>query len=173
MNLKTIGVAILAAVIALPASAADDDAKKKKGKGKRGQQNVANQLLKQLEEVGLSDEQIAKVKELGKAAAASMKQLRDDAGITAELQKKRTEVQKALRESGKKGKELIAEINKAAGFSEAQAAALAKVNQARTKFQKEVIALLSDEQKAKLPERLQRAAKSNQKGKGKKKKDAA
>ena len=169
MKLKMVGAALLAAVMVVPVSAADDDAKKKRA-GKRGQQNAATQLLKQLKEVGLTDEQVEKTKELGKTAAASMKQIRDDVGITAELTKKRAEVQKAMKDSGKKGKELVAAINKEAGLSDEQAAALIRVNQVRQKFHKDVIALLTDEQKTKLPERLQRAAKAGEKGKGKKKK---
>jgi hypothetical protein len=171
MKLNLVGAAVLAAVLVVPVSAADDDAKKKKGR--RGQQNAATQLLKQLEKVGLTDEQIAKTKELGKAAAAEMKAIRDEAGITQELTKKRTEVQKSMKDSDKKGKDLVAAINKEAGFSEAQAASLVKANAVRMKFQRDVVALLTDEQKAKLPERLQRAAKAKGKGARKKKKDAA
>lgn len=174
MSLKTLTAFALAAMISVPCLAADEE-KGKKRRGRKGQQNAATQLLKQLEEVGLTEEQVAKAKELGKAAAAKMKELRDSAGISNELTKKRAEVMKAMKESGKKGKELAAAINKEAGFSDAQAAALVKVNKLRTEFRAAVVALLSDEQKAKLPQSLQRAAKGGKKGKGKgkKKKDAA
>ncbi len=176
MKLKMIAALALAALIATPVMAQDDAAKKKK-RGNRGQANASGQLLKQLKDVGLTDEQVAKVKELGKEIGAKMKALRDDAGITAELQKKRAEVQKAMQKSELKGKELVAAINKEAGFSEAQAAALKAANEIRMKFHKDVVGMLSDEQKEKLPERLKRVANAGKKGqqgkgKGKKKKDS-
>lgn len=171
MNLKSVSALLIAAVMAVPALAADEAKGKKKGK--RGRQNAATQLIKQLEPVGLTEDQITKIKELGKVAGAKMKEIKDGAGITAELTKKRAEVTKSMKDSDKKGKERIAAINEAAGFSEAQAAALVKLNQVRTKFQGEVVALLTDAQKEKLPKNLQRAAKAGNKGKGKTKKDAA
>ncbi len=178
MKFKSLAVVALAALIVTPAFAQDDAKSKRKGKQNR-RQNVATALVKQLEPVGLSDDQVAKIKQLGEKAAAEMKSIRDAAGITAELTKKRAEVQKSMKESDKKGKELIAAINEAAGFTAAHAEGLKKANAVRMKFQKDVIALLSDEQKEKLPERLQRALKAGQrkaktnKNQAKKKKDAA
>ena len=166
MNFKVFGVFALATMISIPALAADD-AKEKKKKGNRGQANAAGQLLKQLKDVGLSDEQIAKVKELGTEAAAKMKKIKDDAGITLELTKKRQEIAKAMADSEKKGAELAAAINKEAGFSDAHAKALKLVNEVRMEFHKSVVALLDDGQKAKLPARMQRFTGGN---KGKKKK---
>ena len=154
MNFKVFGSLALAAIISIPALAADDAKEKKKGK--RGQYNAAGQLLKQLEDVGLSDEQIAKIKELGKDAAAKMKKIKDDAGITMELTKKRQEIVKAMADSEKKGAELAAAINKEAGFSEAHAKALKLVNEVRMEFNKSVVGLLDDGQKGKLPERMKR-----------------
>lgn len=175
MNLKSVSALLIAAVMAVPALAADDAKAKKKGK--RGGQNAGTQLIKQLGEVGLTEDQIAKIKELGKVASAKMKEITTGAGITSELTKKRAEVTKSMKDSDKKGKELAAAINKEAGFSEAQAAALLESNKVRTKFRADVVALLTDEQKEKLPKQLQRAAnagkKGKGKGKGKKKKDAA
>lgn len=165
MNFKVFGVLALAAMITIPAFAADD-AKEKKKKGKRGQFNAAGQLLKQLEDVGLSDEQIAKVKELGKDVTAKMKKIKDDAGITMELTKKRQEVAKAMADSEKKGADLVEAINKEAGLSEAHAKALKLVNEVRMDFHKSVVALLDDGQKEKLPARMKRFA-GGKKGKNK------
>ena len=156
MNFKVFGVLALAAMITIPAIAADDAKEKKKKKGNKGQANAASQVLKQLKDIGLSDEQIAKVKELGKDAAAKMKKIKDDAGITLELTKKRQEVAKAMADSEKKGAELAAAINKEAGFSEAHAKALKLVNDVRMEFHKSVVALLDDGQKEKLPARMKR-----------------
>lgn len=166
MNFKVFGVLALATIISIPAFAADDAKQKKKKKGNRGQANAAGQLLKQLEDVGLSEEQVAKIKELGKDAAAKMKKIKDDAGITLELTKKRQEVAKAMADSEKKGAELAEAINKEAGFSEAHAKALKLVNGVRMEFNKAVVALLDDGQKEKLPAKMKRFAGEN-KGKGK------
>ena len=171
--MKYVGAALLAALMVAPVMAQDDAAKKKRRQ--RGQRNnVATQLLKQLEPVGLTDEQVTKIKELGKVAVAKMKEIRDKAGITAEVTKKRAAATKSLKDSDKKGKELQAAINKEAGLTEAQAAAWVNQSEYRMKFQRDVVALLSDEQKEKLPKRLQSAANAGNKGKGarKKKKDA-
>lgn len=175
MNLKLVGATLLAAVIAVPVIADDEAPAKKKGKKGEQQNTVVAQLMKQLEPVGLTDEQVEKAKELGKVAVAKIKEMSDEAGITEELMKKRAEAQKSMKDSGKKGKELAAAVNEAAGLSESQMAAMEKIMQVRTKFQKDVIALLSDEQKEKLPQSLQRAAEgggAKGKGKGKKKQDA-
>ena len=178
MHFRIVGAALLAAVMVVPVVA--QDAAKGKRKGKRTRQDASTMLLKQLEEVGLTDDQVAKVKELGKVAVAKMKALRDEAGITAALMKKRTEARKSLTEAGKKGKELAAAISEASGLSEAQEAAMKKANAIRMAFQKEVLGLLTDEQKAKLPEKFQQAARragkaagENGKGGRRKKKDAA
>lgn len=169
MKRKLLAVVALTAVMVVPVSAQDTATKKKR----RGGRNVGGQLLKAFASAELTDEQTSKAKELAKAAAADMKKIREAAGITAELTKKRAEAVKSFKDSDKKGKELAAAINEKAGYSKEQAAALVKVNQRRSKFQKEVIALLTDEQKENLSDRLKRLTKER-KGKGKrKKKDAA
>ena len=173
MKSKLFGAALMVALVAAPVFAQDDSATKKKRKGQRDQQNVAMQTIKQLEATKLTDEQIAKIKELAKPVNAKIKGLRDEAGFTPALLKQRADAQKSLKDSGKKGKELQAAINEAAGFTEAQSAAIAKVNEARTAFQKQVIALLSDEQKENLPQQLKRVANAKAgNAKGKKKKQA-
>lgn len=169
MKLKLAATALLAALMVAPAIA-DDEAKTKQRKKRAARNNAATQLIKQLEPVALTEEQIAKIKELGKAAGAKMKEIRDEAGITMEVTKKRTQAAKSMKDSDKKGKELQAAINKAAGLSEAQVAGLAKQNEVRTQLRKDVVALLSDEQKEKLPKQMQRAAKAGAKKKRNKKK---
>lgn len=176
MNFKLFGMLALAALITIPAFAADDEKTKKKKKGNRGQNNAGAQLLKQLQDVGLSDEQMAKVKELGKDVSAKMKKIRDDAGITLDMTKKRQEVAKAMADSEKKGADLVEAINKEVGFTEAHKKALKMANEVRMEFHKSVVALLDDDQKAKLPTRMKRFAggqkdkKKGGKGKGNKSK---
>lgn len=173
MILKAIGALTLAAVMICPAIG-QDDAKKKKKNARAGNKNAAAQLIKQLEPAGLTDDQVAKVKELGKKAGEEMKKIREAAGITPELNKKRIEAAKSLKDSGKKGKELRAAINEKAGFTAAHAEATKTANAVRANFKKAVTALLTDEQKAKLPKRKQQSDGSDAKKKrqGKKKTDA-
>ncbi len=90
MKSKLFSAALMAAVLAVPASAQDDAATKKKG-ARRGQASVGMQVIKQLEEAKLTDEQVAKIKELAKATDAKMKTIRQEAGITPALTKKRLE----------------------------------------------------------------------------------
>jgi Spy/CpxP family protein refolding chaperone len=173
MKMKFVCSVALLAMMVVPAIA-EDAVKEKKGKGQGNRQGqVAKMLIKQLEPVGLTEEQTAKITELGKVTATQLDEIRKSAGITPELNKKFMEARKSLRASGKKGKELIAAINEEAGLTEDQAAAMKKINQAQMEFQQKAVALLTDEQKEKLPERLQKPAKG-EKGKGKgKKKEAA
>ena len=79
--------------------------------------------------------------------------------------KKRAEIAKKMQDSDKKGKERVAAINKEAGLTEAQAAAFLKTNQTRVEFQRKVFAMLSDEQKSALPEKLQKSLKRGQRTK--------
>ncbi|MGB7347093.1 MAG: hypothetical protein WBD20_22910 [Pirellulaceae bacterium] len=176
--MKFMNIASLALAVLLVSPVMADDAvkeKKKNAKGNRGAASPAMQLIKQLEPVGLTEEQTTKIKELAKASAAADKALREEAGLTPELMKKRAEAQKELKDSGKKGKEMAAAVNEASGATEAQAAAFAKLNESRMKFQRAAMALLTDEQKANVPEKLQRMLKAagGEKAKGKKKKEAA
>lgn len=174
MKASILGVVALAAILTVPVHA-DAPAKAKKiGKSDKG--SVATQILKQLEPVNLTDDQIEKIKELGQAADSQMNMILDEAGITKEVIKKRMEARKSMREQGKKGKELVSATNEAAGLSEAQVAGLQKVEDARAAFRKQVVATLTDEQKSQLPKALQRVSdskeKSKGKGKGKKKQEA-
>jgi DNA polymerase II small subunit/DNA polymerase delta subunit B len=179
MKFKWIAVLALVAMVAAPAFGADDE-KKKERKGKKGAaaRSASAQLLKQLEPVGLTDEQVAKIKEIGAKSQAELKAARAEAGITPELQKKLAAAQKSMKDSELKGKERMAAIHKAAGLTEAQATALKKSNELRMEMHKQVIAMLTAEQKEKLPQNLKRLAGAKKGGakKGeakKKKKDAA
>jgi hypothetical protein len=168
MNHKWLVVMLLSAVIVAPAFGDDASAKKKQGKKDR-QRSMATQLIKRLEAVTLTDDQVAKIKELAKVADEKSKEIREQAGITNTMMKARREAQKSLKDSGKKGKELMAAVNQKAGFNDEQAKAIKEINTMRTKLTKDAIALLSDEQKENLPEQMKRALR---KGDRKKKKAA-
>ncbi|QDV70941.1 hypothetical protein Poly24_46740 [Rosistilla carotiformis] len=164
-------VMVMLAVVALPAIA--EEKKAGKGKAKEGGRNVAAQILKQLADVDLTEEQTEKIKAAGKAASAEMAKIRDEAGITGELMKKRAAAAKSLADSDKKGKQRNEAINEAAGLTKPQAEAMDKMNAVRAKFTQAVLATLTDAQKEKLPKQLQRAARPDKGKKPNKKKDAA
>ncbi|WP_442509526.1 Spy/CpxP family protein refolding chaperone [Novipirellula sp. SH528] len=170
-------LSVLVLTLALVVTVSADDAKpKKKGERAGGKNAGVAQLLKPFEAVDLTEEQTAKIKVLGKAMNEKSEAIREEAGITQELVKKRAEAMKAARESGKKGKELAAEVDAKAGLSEAQVNAMKKVTELRHKFMQDAVALLTPEQKENLPARVKGAGKEEGKekgkGKGKKKKDA-
>lgn len=142
---------ILCALLVAPvAMAQNEEGKKGRGQGK-GAQSATATLLKQIAAATLTEEQTAKVKELGKKAEDEIKKLQSEAKLTPALLKKRREAAAALEDSEKKGKQRAQAIDAAAGINEAQAAALTKANALRLKLKQDAVKLLSDEQKAKLP----------------------
>ncbi|MCA9138536.1 MAG: hypothetical protein KDB00_17315 [Planctomycetales bacterium] len=176
MNKTMLGLAfaLLCTTVVVAQDAPD---KKKKSADGAGRPNAAATILKQLKDAELTDEQTAKIQELAKKSMAEMRAIRKEAGITPEIMKKRTEAQKELKDSGKKPAEMFAAVNEKAGLNEAQIAAIKKTDASRAALLKDAVALLSDEQKAKLPKRVTQAGKQGDakkadaaKGKNKKKK---
>ncbi len=172
MNLLVLA---LVALLFTPAFAQDDATKKKgKGKGKGKKAGTAEvltasaQLLKQMEVAVLTEDQIAKVKELGKKHDAEIKKIETDAKLTPELLKKRREAMASMKDSELKGKEKAKAIDEAAGFTAEQAEAFAKATAIRTKMKNEALKLLTEEQKSKLPKTMT-AQGGGKAGKGKKK----
>ncbi|MCO8125275.1 Spy/CpxP family protein refolding chaperone [Stieleria sp. TO1_6] len=172
MKSKVLGLAI--ALMLTTVVVADDADVKKKKKGAQAQRNPAANVLKQLKDVDLTDEQKTKIDALAKKSMAEMQTLRKEAGLTPELMKQRTAAQKEFKDSDKKPNEIFAAVNEKLGLNEAQVAALKKVNESRTELLKNSVALLSEEQQAKLPKRILQMSKGKPegKGKGKKKKEA-
>ena len=159
MNAKIFSLVI--ALVFATVSVAEETPAKKKRRGGAAGNNVANSVLKQLAKVELTEEQKTKIKELAKKSATEMKAAREEAGITPELMKKRAAALKEVRESGEKKKmaDALVEVNKKIGLTEEQVAAFQKTSSARAELVKSAIALLSDEQKEKLPKGMLRAKK--------------
>jgi hypothetical protein len=173
MSKKVFGLAF--ALLFTTVVVAQDAPKQKKNRGAAGGNNAATNVLKQLKDVGLTDEQKTKIEAMAKKSMTDMRDARKEAEITPELTKKRMAAQKELQESGKKGAELIAAVNEKAGITESQAKFFKKMAESRTALLKGAVALLTDEQKEKLPQRVKRMASGEErrgkgKGKGKKKK---
>ena len=177
MNKKILSLAF--AVMFTTVAVAQDAPEKKKKRAGAARNNPAANVMKQLKDIDLTDEQKTKIEAMAKKSAAAMREARQEAGIDQELMKKRMAAQKELSETIKKPAELMAAVNKKIGLTEAQAAVFKKQATSRTDLLKGVVALLTDEQKAKLPTRLVKMTskdgdakgKGKGKGKGKKKKD--
>ncbi len=150
--MRSMLVAVLMLFIVSSVQAEEPKGKKKRGAGR----SVQAQVLKSLSDVDLTKEQTAKINAMGKEVTAAIKKVNEEAGITPEVMKKRAEAVKSLKDSDKKGKARQAAINEAAGLTEKQTAGMAKAMELRQKFQRDVIGLLTDEQKEKLPPALKR-----------------
>lgn len=136
--------------------AADENkAQKKPGKGQRG----AAALFKLPQEVQLTAEQQAKVKELAAQFGPRMADLaaKEKAIVTPEQLKARQEAMRKAKEAGKKGKDAKAEVEAALKISAKQKQQLAEINKSKQALQQEardaLMSLLSEEQKAKLPKK--------------------
>ena len=150
-------------LIATTVVAQDKPKNAQKGKGR----NPAASVLKQLGDLELTEEQTTKITAMAKESVVSMRKEREEAGLTTELMQKRTKLVQQLVKDGKKNLEAQAAANKELKLTEAQVAALKKSNGQRMEMMKKIVALLTDEQKAKLPQRLQGRAKPAKKGKKK------
>jgi len=137
LNLLSLAIAL---VVAEPLFAAD----KKKP-------DPAASLLKKLEKAKLTEKQVTKIKELAAKVAERTAAARKRAVYTPEQMKARKEALAKARAEGKKGKELSAAMNDAAKLTLVQKAAVREIQKAYSAMMKEILAMLSDEQKAKLP----------------------
>lgn len=166
MKFKAIVMLAFVAIVACPAVGQDEVAKKS-AQGKKGAKDfLANSLIKKLEPVGLTDDQVNKIKEMGAKLQVEFTATREAAEITKAVEARLAAAQKSMKDSELKGKERLAAIHKAAGINEKQSEAFKKTSEIRGKLKKDVLALLTDAQKEKLPDGLKLAAK-------KKKKDAS
>lgn len=145
-------------------SSAQDETKKK-GKKKAGDPTA--QMMARFKKFELSEEQQAKMKEIAGKFAGKLVALRKEANaaFTKEARKARQEAMKKARGEGLKGKKLQEAVNKAAPVPEAAAAAQKKMAEMQKEMREALTAVLTDEQKAKLPKRG-----AGNKGKKKKKK---
>lgn len=159
----------LAAFLLAPVMA--EDAKAKRAKPNARKEQPAVQLPK---EITLTDEQKTKVAELEKEYAPKMKELREklDKTMTEEQKKARLEVMKEAREKGKegrKGKELQQAIKDAMKLSEEQQKSYDEADKKLIALRQEILEkvkpLLTDEQKAKLPQRPERKKGKDRKAK--------
>jgi len=136
----------LALVIAAPLFAAD----KEKKKGPRKKPDPATWILKRFEKAELTDDQVAKIKQLVAKVAEETAECRKKAAPTPEQQKARKEAMEKAKAEGKEGRELYAAARDAVKLSPDQEAAMKEVRKAHGAMWKEIMGMLTDEQKAKL-----------------------
>jgi len=143
---RTLLTLALAVVVASPLLAAD---------GKRGKkappkpQDPAAGILQSLEKAELTDEQVAKIKELAAKTAEKVKAVEEKAALTPEQKKARQEAQKKAKDEGKTGKEATDAVMAAMNLSDAQKEAMKEVGELRAELKKQAVALLTPEQKEK------------------------
>ena len=140
----------LALVVAVPLFAADQERKKKP----RKKPDPAAGMLKRLEKAELSEEQIAKVKELVAKVAKETAELRKKAAPTPEQQKARKEAMEKAKAEGKEGRELFAAVKDAVKFTPEQEEAMKEMRKAQGAMMKEIMGMLTPDQKEKLGKRF-------------------
>lgn len=117
---------------------------------------VANPMLKAVEGLTLTAEQKPKVEEAKQEFTETILALRKQ-GLTQALNKKKADAVKAAREAGKKGRELESAVMAAIDATDEEKAILKKAEAANAKLAKSMGAVLSAEQIAMLPPRMQQA----------------
>ncbi|MEM1294978.1 MAG: hypothetical protein AAGH89_06400 [Verrucomicrobiota bacterium] len=135
---------------------AQDEAKKKKGPV-----SLSDRIMKRYDAVGLTDDQMAQIKELGTAAEAKLAAAKEKAALSDEQKQAQREAMEAAKTAGKSGKELRAAASAATTLTEEQQAAKQEMKTINAEFGKSVAALLTEEQKTKAKEA--RAAKAKPK----------
>jgi Spy/CpxP family protein refolding chaperone len=158
--MRTFGkpVLVLLAIVIFSVAAIDSDAQeKKKGKGKKGGKGP-DPVGKMVAGLDLTAEQQAKVDEIRKDYRPKLAEIqkRRNEVMTPERRKTEKEAKQAAKDAGKKGKKAKADIDAALALSPAESEKLAAIEKERqtliAKINADVRALLTDEQKAKLPE---------------------
>lgn len=144
--MKNLLLLVLAVAIAAPVLAGQDKEKKKRGPKKP---DPGAMILKKLEKAELTEEQIAKIKELSAAVADKIIAAREKANLTAEQKKARAEAMKKAKEEGKTGKEMMKAIQAAAELTPEQKSAMDEARKIQGEMTKKVFALLTPEQREK------------------------
>ncbi|MEM1067801.1 MAG: hypothetical protein AAGI63_02815 [Planctomycetota bacterium] len=112
---------------------------------------VAKLLLRRMEAVDLTPTQLAAFNELSKELRSQIDTMRAEVGIDKEAIKRRDEVYSELKKTSLSGDAFWAELQNQGGFTDGQRDVFRQTQERYTKFKTEAIALLSKEQKARLP----------------------
>ena len=139
--------ALLVALLFVTAAQAQAP-KKNRRKGKKSRN--AMRFVERLKSVGLTEEQQQKVKALVAKYSDEIKKLQATAALRKEQKQARAKAQREANEKGLKGKKRRDYVAQAASLSEAQKEALAKLAKLQAQMRKEVLEILTPEQKQKL-----------------------
>ena len=174
LTTRTIITLSLALLLVAPLAAADKQKKGKKGRPSKGR-SVAAFLPKEVQDT-LTEEQKEKIAALDKEFGPKLAEIaKKRAGLLTDEQKKaQAEARKAAVEAGKKGKDVMDAAKAAVTLTEEQQQQMKDLDKEARPLQNEVrekvTALLTDEQKAKLPKRpAKKAGDGEKKAKGAKK----
>jgi hypothetical protein len=116
-------------------------------KPKKAPASLAEQTLKKLEVAKLTDDQVAKIKELAAAAEPKLNELRKAVGLTDAQRAAQKEAMDKAKAEGKKGKDLNDAVEAAMQLTPDQKTAQKAVREANMEFDKSVTGLLTPEQK--------------------------
>lgn len=122
-------------------------------------QRVTNYLMTQIKSAELTDSQKESVATIAEEGSAAMIAVYQDAGVTDQLITKRRKEMQSLAGSIKNYRSRAAAADKAVGISKEQTEAFNQVNSLRSGMLKDAIGLLTSEQTAKLPAKMQQLAK--------------
>ncbi len=152
---------------------AQDDAKKGKDKKAKAAGSANAYIMRAFKSVEMTDEQKKKAEAILAKYDGEMKDARKAVAsvLSKEENKAKNDARKEASKAGLKGKEMTEAVEKAMGLSEEKMAkyreALKKPAAVGEKIKGEIMALLTDDQKAKMPQ--PKKGKGKGKGKGKKK----
>ena len=140
-NLMLLSLVLL---VAAPLAAAEEKAKKAKGKGAANAGIFAN-----IAKLDLNAEQKEKLAAVKKTFGPKLTELRKKAGLSAETRKARAAAQKEATEKGLKGKDRQEFLDSKSNLTDDQKKAVAEMAAATLKAKAAIAAFLTDEQKAK------------------------
>ena len=156
MNARTLMTLLLALLVAAPLLAGDKEKEKKETKKGPKQPakalSLADRSIKQLAKAELTDDQIAAIKGLSDKYTPRVEEARKKLAsiLTDEQKQQRREAFAAAKKAGKKPDEVVTALKLTPEQQEAQQAAQKEMKEAFGAYNKEVMALLTDEQRAKI-----------------------
>lgn len=174
MQITKVALGLMLALLVTATCVAQDTDKKQDAKAKRATEraikNTTAQMMKTFSKANLTDEQKEQAAAVIKKHVGSLIKARQaqDALLTDEQKKNRTEAMAKAKEEGAKRNKLNAAGTKAMGLTKEEMkkynAAKKQVTQVTAKMKEAITALLTDEQKALMPKRGNRRGKKKQDG---------
>lgn len=140
---RTLTLIVLALAVAAPLEAAEKKNKKQAG----NQGDPSARILKRLEKAELSEEQTAKIKELGAEYAPKLAEAQEKLGLTREQKRARRQALQENRAEGIEGKKAMKAAVAAMNLTDEQQEAMTELRKLQHQFSHAAFAVLSDEQR--------------------------